>query len=53
MISFLGCQEKGSLEKIFIVHGEYETQKKYAAELQKEGYHSIEIPARGQEYQIL
>jgi hypothetical protein len=30
-----------------------ETQKKYAAELQKEGYHDIEIPARGQEYQIL
>jgi metallo-beta-lactamase family protein len=53
MISFLGCQEKGSLEKTFIVHGEYETQKKYAAELRKEGYHNIEIPARGQEYQIL
>jgi metallo-beta-lactamase family protein len=53
MIQFLNCQEKTGLEKVFIVHGEYETQKKYVAELQKEGYKNIEIPARGQEYSIL
>ncbi len=53
MIKFLGCQEKGAVEKTFIVHGEYETQKKYAEELKKEGFHNIEIPARGQEYRIL
>jgi Predicted metal-dependent RNase, consists of a metallo-beta-lactamase domain and an RNA-binding KH domain len=53
LIQFLGCQEKSAIEKIFIVHGEYETQKKYVAELQKEGYKNIEIPARGQEFDIL
>jgi metallo-beta-lactamase family protein len=53
MIGFLSCQEKSAIEKTFIVHGEYETQKKYVAELQKEGYKNIEIPAKGQEYQIL
>jgi metallo-beta-lactamase family protein len=53
MISFLECQEKSGLEQTFIVHGEYETQKKYVGELQKEGYKNIEIPARGQEYEIL
>jgi len=53
MIQFLGCQEETAVEKIFIVHGEYETQKKYAAELQKEGFRNIEIPAKGQEYNIL
>jgi metallo-beta-lactamase family protein len=53
MIQFLNCQEKNGLEKTFIVHGEYETQKKYVSELQKEGYKNIEIPARGQEYSIL
>ena len=53
MINFLSCQEKSGLEKIFIVHGEYETQKKYVAELQKEGYKNLEIPARGQEYEVL
>ena len=53
MINFLSCQEKSSLEKTFIVHGEYETQKKYVAELQNEGYKNLEIPARGQEYEVL
>ena len=31
MMSFLSCQDKNALEKTFIVHGEYETQKKYVA----------------------
>jgi metallo-beta-lactamase family protein len=52
MISFLGCQDKSALEKTFIVHGEYETQKRYVSSLQNEGYKNIEIPARGQEYEI-
>jgi metallo-beta-lactamase family protein len=52
MISFLSCQDKSALEKTFIVHGERETQKKYAATLATEGYSNIEIPARGQEYTL-
>ena len=52
LISFLSCQDKSALGKTFIVHGEYETQKKYVASLQIEGYKNIEIPARGQEYEI-
>jgi metallo-beta-lactamase family protein len=38
MISFLECQDKKAIEKTFFVHGEYETQKNYAAKLKKEGY---------------
>jgi len=52
MIGFLGCQDKSALGKTFIVHGEYETQKKYSSFLLKEGYKNIEIPAKGQEYEI-
>ena len=52
MISFLSCQDKSALEKTFIVHGEYETQKKYVGSLLNEGYKNIEIPARGQEYDL-
>jgi metallo-beta-lactamase family protein len=52
MIDFLGCQDKSALEKTFIVHGEYETQKKYVASLMNEGYKNIEIPAKGQEYEV-
>ncbi len=52
MIGFLGCQDKSALEKTFIVHGEYETQKKYVETLEDEGFKNVEIPARGQEYEI-
>ena len=52
LISFLNCQDKGALGKTFIVHGEYETQKKYVASLQAEGYKNIEIPAKGQEFDL-
>jgi metallo-beta-lactamase family protein len=52
MISFLGCQDKDALEKTFIVHGEYETQKKYVTSLNEAGFSNVEIPARGQEYVV-
>ena len=52
LIGFLNCQDKSALEKTFIVHGEYETQKKYVSTLNAEGFSNIEIPARGQEYII-
>jgi metallo-beta-lactamase family protein len=52
MIGFLDCQDKSALEKTFIVHGEYETQKKYVDNLIGNGYKNVEIPARGQEYEI-
>jgi metallo-beta-lactamase family protein len=53
MISFLGCQEKNAIEKLFLVHGEYETQKKYSEELAREGFKNIEIPSKGQIFKIL
>jgi len=52
MMSFLSCQDKSALAKTFIVHGEYETQKKYVTSLTTDGYKNIEIPAKGQEYEI-
>lgn len=52
MIRFLGCQEKSAIEKLFVVHGEYETQKKYAERLKNEGFRNIEIPDKKQEFNI-
>jgi metallo-beta-lactamase family protein len=52
MISFLGCQDKSAIDKIFIVHGEYETQKNYVSKLQNEGFKNIEIPAMRQEFHL-
>jgi metallo-beta-lactamase family protein len=52
MIGFLNCQDKTALKKTFIVHGEYETQKKYSASLMQEGFKNIEIPGKGTEFEI-
>ncbi len=52
MINFLSCQNKDSVEKIFLVHGEYATQTKYLASLMDKGFKNIEIPAKGQEFEI-
>jgi len=52
MISFLNCQDKKSVQKTFLVHGEYETQVNYSAELQKAGFSNIQIPSMRQEYVI-
>ncbi|HLN19658.1 MAG TPA: MBL fold metallo-hydrolase [Bacteroidales bacterium] len=50
MIGFLRCQDFKAVSKTFIVHGEYETQKKYAERLLNEGFGNVEIPLKGQEY---
>jgi metallo-beta-lactamase family protein len=52
MLRFLECQDKNALERTFIVHGEYSTQKNYVAKMLKEGYKNIEIPAHGSEFEI-
>jgi metallo-beta-lactamase family protein len=52
MLGFLKCQDKNALEKIYIVHGEYNTQKNYVATMKKEGYKNIEIPSQGSEFEI-
>jgi metallo-beta-lactamase family protein len=52
MLQFLDCQQKTAIEKTFIVHGEYNTQKNYAARMEKAGFGNVEIPARGEEYEI-
>ena len=50
MISFLNCQKKDAVSRMYIVHGEYETQKKYVTSLLADGFKNIEIPSKGQEY---
>jgi metallo-beta-lactamase family protein len=40
------------LEKIFLVHGEYDRQLDFQKGLQQNGFHDIEIPVRGQTFTI-
>jgi metallo-beta-lactamase family protein len=52
MLGFLECQDKNALEKTFIVHGEYETQKHYSDRMKATGFRNIEIPSRGSSWEI-
>jgi metallo-beta-lactamase family protein len=45
MIGYLGCQDKKKVKEIFLVHGEFETQKDFKIKLEQEGYNKISIPA--------
>lgn len=43
---------KGRMKKLFLVHGEYDTQVAFKSYLTKNGFGNIEIPEKGQEYRI-
>ena len=44
MMSFLSCQKPDAIKKVFLVHGDYETQLFYKGQLEAAGYGNIEIP---------
>ena len=50
MLDYLECQDKSKLKKVFIVHGEYESQKGYMKHMEDNGYNSIAIPSVGEEF---
>jgi metallo-beta-lactamase family protein len=50
MVDFLSCQNKEKVKQIFLVHGEYETQKTYKGILHVAGFKDIEIPEPGSVY---
>lgn len=43
---------KGRLKKLFLVHGEYDTQSVWKAYLQQKGFSDIEIPTKGEIIQL-
>ncbi len=46
MIDYLSCQDKNKIKKIFLVHGDYDSQEAYKNHMQEAGFKEIEIPAR-------
>ncbi len=52
MLNYLECQDSHAVEQTFIVHGEYETQKKYAVRMKEAGFKNVEIPSAGSEYEM-
>jgi metallo-beta-lactamase family protein len=52
MMAFLSCQDKNLLKKVFLVHGDYPVQQFYGRELNKAGFHNIEIPEQGETFAL-
>lgn len=50
MLKYLECQNPNKVKKMFLVHGEYDTQKDWADKLVNAGFLNIEIPKKGEEF---
>jgi metallo-beta-lactamase family protein len=44
MLAFLNCQDKSAIKKVFLVHGDYDTQLFYKGQMEAAGFSNIEIP---------
>jgi metallo-beta-lactamase family protein len=44
LLHFLSCQDPKDVKKLFLVHGEYEVQQRFAERLKEKGFNDIAIP---------
>jgi metallo-beta-lactamase family protein len=49
---FISNQDPELIKKIFLVHGEYATQKAFCDRLSLKGFTNVEIPSQNQEFDL-
>jgi len=52
LLHFLACQDPKLNKKIFLLHGEYAVQQRFADRLREKGFNHIAIPEYHQEYEL-
>jgi metallo-beta-lactamase family protein len=52
LLHFMSCQDPEKTKQVFLVHGEYPTQQKFADRLREKGFRHIAIPEYHQEYDL-
>ncbi|MEJ5993523.1 MBL fold metallo-hydrolase [Pedobacter sp. Du54] len=52
LLRFLSCQDPAKVKRLFLVHGEYEVQQKFAQQLRNKGFSHISIPALHEEFEL-
>ncbi|RZJ99229.1 MAG: MBL fold metallo-hydrolase, partial [Flavobacterium sp.] len=52
LLHFVSCQDPNLNKRLFLVHGEYETQQKFADRLRDKGFKHIAIPEYHQEFDL-
>lgn len=48
LLHFLNCQDPAKVRKLFLVHGEYDVQQRFAEKLVDKGFTQVEIPHQHQ-----
>lgn len=51
LLHFLSSQDPALVQQLFLVHGEYEVQKKFAVRIKDQGFKHVAIPEYHQEYE--
>jgi len=52
LLQFLSVQEPSKVKQLFLVHGEYEVQQKFAQRIINNGFKNVNIPEYHQEFQL-
>ncbi|GGD79194.1 MBL fold hydrolase [Emticicia aquatilis] len=52
MMKHLSCQDASKVKKLFLVHGEIDTQLVFKKHLNSMGFHDILIPAQGEGFEL-
>ncbi|MEJ2883805.1 MBL fold metallo-hydrolase [Pedobacter sp. GR22-6] len=52
LLHFLACQDPDKVKQLFLVHGEYEVQQKFAQRIREKGFKHIAIPEYHQEFEL-
>lgn len=52
LIRFLSCQDPEKVQQLFLVHGEYEVQQKFAQRIRDLGFRHVAIPEYHQEFDL-
>jgi metallo-beta-lactamase family protein len=50
LLRFLSCQDPAMVKKVFLVHGDYDTQQNFAEKIIEKGFKEVEIPEYRQEF---
>lgn len=52
LLQFLSVQDPSKVKELFLVHGEYEVQQKFAQRIINHGFKNVNIPEYHQEFQL-
>jgi metallo-beta-lactamase family protein len=52
MCQWLACQQADLVQKLFLVHGEYDVQQQFAERLRRKGFRDVEIPERHSQFTL-